>query len=175
MSNSVTLKSDFGSLNTLEDKGNWLGKKFRSIVNSDRKAITEFDLPLGQLLMTLRAESGDGKQISRSRLRDCGIANIDRRRRSESEELARNWDNPVMQELVESKRFSSATTLLREFKKLTADEKPPVVKTADQLVDELFKGMDKFDISPADIQAALAAKLFVEEGLREWREAREVA
>ena len=156
---AVTLKTDFASLNTLEDKGSWLGKKFRSIVNSDRKAITEFDLPLGQLLMTLRAESGDGKQISRSRLRDCGIANIDRRRRSESEELARNWDNPVMQELVESKRFSSATTLLREFKKLTAEDKAPVVKTAEQLVEELFKGMDKFDISPADIQAALVAKL----------------
>ena len=156
---AVTLKSDFASLNTLEDKGNWLGKKFRSIVNSDRKAITEFDLPLGQLLMTLRAESGDGKQISRSRLRDCGIANIDRRRRSESEELARNWDNPVMQELVESKRFSSATTLLREFKKLTAEDKAPVVKTAEQLVEELFKGMDKFDISPNAIQAAMIAKL----------------
>lgn len=158
MSNSVTLKSDFGSLNTLEDKGNWLGKKFRSIVNSDRKAITEFDLPLGQLLMALRAESGDAKQISRTRLRDCGIANIDRRRRSEAEELARNWDNPVMQELVASKRFSSTVTLLREFKKLTND-KQPVVKTAEQLVEELFKGMDKFDISPADIQAALVAKL----------------
>ena len=156
---AVTLKTDFASLNTLEDKGNWLGKKFRSIVNSDRKAITEFDLPLGQLLMTLRAESGDGKQISRSRLRDCGIANIDRRRRSESEELARNWDNPVMQELVESKRFSSATTLLREFKKLTAEDKAPVVKTAEQLVEELFKGMDKFDITPNAIQAAMIAKL----------------
>lgn len=156
---AVTLKSDFASLNTLEDKGSWLGKKFRSIVNSDRKAITEFDLPLGQLLMTLRAESGDGKQISRSRLRDCGIANIDRRRRSESEELARNWDNPVMQELVESKRFSSATTLLREFKKLTAEDKAPVVKTAEQLVEELFKGMDKFDITPNAIQAAMIAKL----------------
>jgi hypothetical protein len=80
-----------------------------------------------------------------------------------------------MKELVASKRFSSVQTLLREFKKLTADEKPPVVKTADQLVDELFKGMDKFDISPADIQAALTAKLYVEEGLREWREAQEVA
>jgi len=156
---AVTLKSDFASLNTLEDKGSWLGKKFRSIVNSDRKAITEFDLPLGQLLMTLRAESGDGKQISRSRLRDCGIANIDRRRRSESEELARNWDNPVMQELVASKRFSSAVTLLREFKKLTAEDKAPVVKTAEQLVEELFKGMEKFDISQADLQAALVAKL----------------
>ena len=156
---AVTLKSDFASLNTLEDKGNWLGKKFRSIVNSDRKAITEFDLPLGQLLMTLRAESGDGKQISRTRLRDCGIANIDRRRRSESEELARNWDNPVVQELVASKRFSSAVTLLREFKKLTAEDKAPVVKTAEQLVEELFKGMEKFDISQADLQAALVAKL----------------
>jgi hypothetical protein len=63
-----------------------------------------------------------------------------------------------MQELVESKRFSSVQTLLREFKKLT-NEKQPVVKTAEQLVEELFKGMDKFNISQADLQAALVAKL----------------
>jgi hypothetical protein len=169
---TVTLKTDFASLNTLEDKGSWLGRKFRSIVNSDRKAITEFDLPLGQLLMALRAESGDAKQISRKRLLDCGIANIDRRRRSEAEELARNWDNPVMQELVASKRFSSAVTLLREFKKLTNESKP-TVKTAEQLVEELLKGMDKFDISPADIQAALGAKL-VSSGTS-WNNQREAA
>jgi hypothetical protein len=159
MQNPINLKTDFASLNTLEDKGTWLGLRFRQIQRADRKVITDFDKPLGDLLVTLRAESGDAKQISRSRLRDCGIANIDRRRRSEAEELARNWDNPVMQELVASKRFSSAVTLLREFKKLTAEDKAPVVKTAEQLVEELFKGMDKFDISPADIQAALVAKL----------------
>lgn len=158
MTATITLKTEFASLNTLEDKGSWLGKKFRSIVNSDRKAITEFDLPLGQLLVALRAENPDSKQIKKSRLLDCGIANIDRRRRSEAEELARNWDNPVMQELVESKRFSSVQTLLREFKKLTND-KQPTVKTAEQLVEELFKGMEKFDISPAELDAALAAKL----------------
>jgi hypothetical protein len=159
MQNPINLKTDFASLNTLEDKGTWLGLRFRQIQRADRKVITDFDKPLGDLLVTLRAESGDAKQISRSRLNDCGIANIDRRRRSEAEELARNWDNPVMQELVASKRFSSAVTLLREFKKLTAEDKAPVVKTAEQLVEELFKGMDKFDISPADIQAALVAKL----------------
>ena len=155
---AVTLKTDFASLNTLEDKGSWLGKKFRQIQRTDRKVITDFDLPLGQLQMALRAESGDGKQISRSRLRDCEIDKIDRRRRHDAEELARNWSHPVMQELVASKRFSATATLLREFKKLTND-KQPVVKTAEQLVEELFKGMDKFDISPADIQAALVAKL----------------
>ena len=152
MSNSINLKSDFGSLNTLEDKGHWLGKKYRSIVNSDRKAITEFDLPLGNVMVALREEGG--KQITKGRLQDCGIANVAKQRRSEAEFLARNWDNPVMQELVESKRFSSVQTLLREFKKLTND-KQPVVKTAE----ELFKGMDKFDISQADLQAALVAKL----------------
>ncbi len=156
MSNSITLKSDFGSLNTLEDKGHWLGKKYRSIVNSDRKAITEFDLPLGNVMVALREEGG--KQITKGRLQDCGIANVAKQRRSEAEFLARNWSNPVMQELVESKRFSSVQTLLREFKKLTND-KQPVVKTAEQLVEELFKGMDKFDISQADLQAALVAKL----------------
>jgi hypothetical protein len=157
MSDKITLKSAFGDLNTLESKGKWLGLRFAQIQRTDRKVITDFDKPLGDLLVTLRDE-GEGK-IAKARLQDCGITNIDRRRRSEAEFLARNWENPVMQELVESKRFSSVQTLLREFKKLTADEKPPVVKTADQLVDELFKGMDKFDISPADIQAALASKL----------------
>ena len=156
MPNSINLKSDFGSLNTLEDKGHWLGKKYRSIVNSDRKAITEFDLPLGYVMVALREEGG--KQITKGRLQDCGIANVAKQRRSEAEFLARNWSNPVMQELVESKRFSSVQTLLREFKKLTND-KQPVVKTAEQLVEELFKGMDKFDISQADLQAALVAKL----------------
>ena len=156
MQNPVTLKDKFDGLNTLEDKGTWLGKKYRSIVNSDRKAITEFDLPLGNVMLALREEGG--KQITKGRLQDCGIANIAKQRRSEAEFLARNWSNPVMQELVESKRFSSVQTLLREFKKLT-NEKQPVVKTAEQLVEELFKGMDKFDISQADLQAALVAKL----------------
>jgi len=156
MQNPVTLKDKFDGLNTLEDKGTWLGKKYRSIVNSDRKAITEFDLPLGNVMVALREEGG--KQITKGRLQDCGIANIAKQRRSEAEFLARNWSNPVMQELVESKRFSSVQTLLREFKKLT-NEKQPVVKTAEQLVEELFKGMDKFDISQADLQAALVAKL----------------
>ena len=156
MQNPVTLKDKFDTLNTLEDKGHWLGKKYRSIVNSDRKAITEFDLPLGNVMVALREEGG--KQITKARLQDCGIANVAKQRRSEAEFLARNWSNPVMQELVESKRFSSVQTLLREFKKLT-NEKQPVVKTAEQLVEELFKGMDKFNISQADLQAALVAKL----------------
>tara|TARA_R100001440_G_scaffold13574_1_gene23405 strand:- start:109 stop:627 length:519 start_codon:yes stop_codon:yes gene_type:complete len=156
MQNPVTLKDKFDGLNTLEDKGHWLGKKYRSIVNSDRKAITEFDLPLGYLMLDLRAEGG--KQIKKARLQDCGIDKILKQRRSDAEFLARNWNHPVMQELVASGRFSSTQTLLREFKKLTND-KQPVVKTAEQLVEELFKGMDKFDISQADLQAALVAKL----------------
>ena len=156
MQNPVTLKDKFDGLNTLEDKGTWLGKKYRSIVNSDRKAITEFDLPLGFVMVDLREEGG--KQIKKARLLDCGIAHIAKQRRSDSEKLARNWNHPVMQELVASKRFSNVQTLLREFTKLTKD-KQPVVKTAEQLVEELFKGMDKFDISQADLQAALVAKL----------------
>ena len=158
MSEAITLKTDFGSLNTLEAKGTWLGLRFAQIQRADRKVITDFDLPLGRLLVALRAENPDSKQLPKARLRDCGIANVAKQRRSEAEFLARNWENPVMQELVASKRFSSVQTLLREFKKLTND-KQPVVKTAEQLVEELFKGMEKFSISPADLEAALAAKL----------------
>ena len=139
MSEKITLKTDFGSLNTLESKGQWLGLRFAQIQRADRKVITDFDLPLGRLLMALRAENPDSKQLPKARLQDCGIANVAKQRRSEAEFLARNWENPVMQELVASKR--------------------PVVKTAEQLVEELFKGMEKFDISQADLQAALMAKL----------------
>jgi glycyl-tRNA synthetase (class II) len=101
------------TLNTLEAQGHELGKRWKRMEKAGRDAIVTFDKPLGDLLMTLRKESNDGKQISRKRLLDCGIANIDRRRRSEAEALAKDWNNPVMQELLASKRFSSTTTLIR--------------------------------------------------------------
>ena len=156
---AVTLKTDFASLNTLEDKGSWLGKKFRSIVNSDRKAITEFDLPLGQLLEAIRMENPDKPQLPVARLRECGVANIDRRRRSEALTLAQNWEHKTMQELVNSKRFSSCATLVREFKKLTAEEKPPVSKTPEQIAQAVVDMLEKHGISHTDFAKAMASHI----------------
>ena len=138
MSKKTVNKVESAEINTLEA----LGKAWRRMEKAGRDAIVAFDKPLGDLLMTLRKESNDGKQISRKRLLDCGIANIDRRRRSEAEALAKDWNNPVMQELLVSKRFSSTTTLIREFKKQTAENKEPVLKTAEEIVQQTLKALE---------------------------------
>lgn len=129
------------TLNTLEAQGQALGKAWKRMEKAGRDAILTFDKPLGDLLVTLRKESNDGKQIPKTRLLDCGIANIDRRRRSEAEALAKDWNNPVMKELVASKRFSSTATLVREFKKLTSEDKETVLKTADEIVQQTLKAL----------------------------------
>ena len=159
MTAQITLKTKFDTLNTLEAQGDWLGKKYRSLVNSDRKAITEFDLPLGQLLEAIRMENPDKPQLPVARLRECGVANIDRRRRSEALTLAQNWEHKTMQELVNSKRFSSCATLVREFKKLTAEEKPPVSKTPEQIAQAVADMLEKHGISHTDFAKAMASHI----------------
>lgn len=159
MTAQINLKTKFDALNTLEAKGTWLGKKYRSLVNSDRKAITEFDLPLGQLLEAIRMENPDKPQLPVARLRECGVANIDRRRRSEALTLAQNWEHKTMQELVNSKRFSSCATLVREFKKLTAEEKPPVSKTPEQIAQAVVDMLEKHGISHTDFAKAMASHI----------------
>jgi len=159
MSKKITNEVKSAEINTLEAQGQALGKAWRRMEKAGRDAIVAFDKPLGDLLMALRKESNDGKQIAKKRLQDCGIQNIDRRRRSEAEALAKDWDNPVMQELLASKRFSATATLVREFKKLTAEDKEPVLKTAEQIVEQTLKALEKNGIDPkafaqAFVQAA---------------------
>ena len=62
MTNKITLKTKFETLNTLEDKGKWIGIKYRSIVNSDRKAITEFDA-IGSTAGINQMENPDKPQL----------------------------------------------------------------------------------------------------------------
>ena len=99
------------NLNTLETEGHALGIKWKAIVKSDRKQITDFDLPLGKLMLALEAE-GSG-QIKKARLIACGINGIDRRRRNDAKHLALNWEelSPMV------KRFTSTTALLAAWNK----------------------------------------------------------
>ena len=81
------------NLNTHEVEGDKLWKLWIAKQNKDRnrlqkefKADTKsdgFDTRLGKLIRELKLES-DSRQISSSRLRDCSIHSIDRRRRSEA-------------------------------------------------------------------------------------------
>ena len=111
MNNQIEAKT----INTLEAQGKELGKAWRKIERGNRKQITDFDLPLGNLLIALRAEN-DGS-IAQSRLKECGIDKIDRRRRSEAEKLANNW--VALQPYL--KRFTSTSAMLKQWQ---ADNKP---------------------------------------------------
>lgn len=108
MTNEVKIAQ---SLNTLEAQGAELGKAWKRIQRNDRKQITDFDLPLGKLMLALEAE-GSG-QIKKARLIACGVNNIDRRRRNDAKHLAANWDelSPMV------KRFTSTTALLAAWNK----------------------------------------------------------
>jgi hypothetical protein len=99
------------SLNTLEAQGAKLGEAWKAIQRSDRKQITDFDLPLGKLMLALEAEASG--QIKKARLIACGINSIDRRRRNDAKHLAANWDklSPMV------KRFTSTTALLAAWNK----------------------------------------------------------
>jgi hypothetical protein len=100
------------NLNTLETQGHALGKAWKAIQRSDRKQITDFDLPLGKLMLALEAEASGG-QIKKARLIACGINGIDRRRRNDAKHLAANWEelSPMV------KRFTSTTALLAAWNK----------------------------------------------------------
>ena len=106
------------NLNTLEAQGAKLGLKWKAIQRSDRKQITDFDLPLGKLMLALEAE-GSG-QIKKARLIACGVNNIDRRRRNDAKHLAANWDelSPMV------KRFTSTTALLAAWNKSKKADAP---------------------------------------------------
>jgi len=106
------------NLNTLEAQGAKLGLKWKAIQRTDRKQITDFDLPLGKLMLALEAE-GSG-QIKKARLIACGVNNIDRRRRNDAKHLAANWDelSPMV------KRFTSTTALLAAWHKAKKADAP---------------------------------------------------
>lgn len=122
MSNEVKIAQ---SLNTLEAQGAELGKAWKRIQRNDRKQITDFDLPLGKLMLALEAE-GSG-QIKKARLIACGVNNIDRRRRNDAKHLAANWDelSPMV------KRFTSTTALLAAWKKSKKADKVDEPKAND--------------------------------------------
>ena len=86
MKNSITKNQP--ELSTLEAEGIVLAKMWKSICSADKsrfkKAIQTdgFDTRLGKLLQSLKSEGG--AQISTTRLRDCNLHQIDRRRRSEA-------------------------------------------------------------------------------------------
>jgi len=178
MTKSIANVVNAAEINTLEAQGKALHNAWKRIVKAEQKQMTEFDLPLGNLLIALQAE-GEGR-IAKSRLRDCNLHVICRRRRSDAKVLAENWTELEGM----SKRFTSTSALLKAWKaeqKANADEpKAEQVeaettegKTSDvgqnevqatantmdatDIATEVFSMLDKHNVSLADFKEQFAA------------------
>jgi len=126
--------------NTLEAEGFALAKEWKTITKGDKARFTKatkadgFDTRLGKLMLKLKAEGGD--RISSARLKDCGIAGIDKRRRSEAMWFVQN-ETACRDFIANSKKgFTSLTALQAAMKpkaapKPKADTETPVEPKAD--------------------------------------------
>jgi len=148
--------------NTLEAEGFALAKEWKSITKGDKARFTKstkadgFDTRLGKLMLKLKAEGGD--RIASARLKDCGIAGIDKRRRSEAMWFAAN-ETACRDFIAKSKKGFTSLTALQAAMKPKADPKPkadtetPVSSEADDKSNVgLNSEADKVDPkSPSDI------------------------
>jgi len=122
----LSASTDISTLSLDSEIGKVLSLRWKRIESASAKSIIDFDKPLGDLLCKLRgALDADQKQIPSKTLNVNNLNKIDRRRRSEAERLARDWnvvvshiDGKTIAEIAESKRFSSTTALF------TAVDKP---------------------------------------------------
>ena len=113
------------TLNTLEAEGKALADLWKVRQSKDRAAFTAdtkadgFDTRLGKLMFALKAEGGE--RISSQRLKDCGINNIDKRRRSEALWFIEN-EKECRAFIAKAKRgkgFTSLTALQAAMRKAT--------------------------------------------------------
>ena len=117
---NLSASTDISTLSLDSEIGTVLSLRWKRIESASAKSILDFDKPLGDLLCKLRgALDADQKQIPSKTLNVNNLNKIDRRRRSEAERLARDWnvvvshiDGKTVAEIAESKQFSSTTALL---------------------------------------------------------------
>ena len=129
---NLNLKAE---ISTLEAEGIALGKmwqarttKWKAEFSQDIKPRQDevegsggFDTRLGNLVRELKAESEAGR-ISGTRLQDCGIQDIDKRRRSEALWFVENEDECRKFIKTSKKGFTSLTALQASMKKASITE-----------------------------------------------------
>jgi len=116
--------------NTLESEGKALASIWRGIIKGNLENSTKadgFDTRLGKLMLKLKAEGG--QRISSDRLKDCGIAKIDKRRRAEAMWFVEN--ETTCRDFIQAskKGFTSLTALQSAMKKAAKAEQEPVEPT----------------------------------------------
>ena len=134
----LNASTDISTLSKDSQIGEVLLCRWNRIENAGAKALVEFDKPLGDLLCKARAALEEGqKQIPSKTLNHLNIAKIDRRRRSEAERLARDWDIEVphldgktVGELAATKKWSSCTALFAAVDKPEREAKAAERKAA---------------------------------------------
>jgi len=129
--------------NTLESEGKALATIWKGIVkgNFDNATKAEgFDTRLGKLMLALKAEGGD--RIASARLKDCGIAGIDKRRRSEAMWFAAN-ETACRDFIANSKKGFTSLTALQAAMKPKAPVKPKAEAPVEPKADDKSKvGLD---------------------------------
>ena len=119
-------------ISTLEAEGKALAQEWKAISKADKARFTKstkadgFDTRLGKLMLKLKAEGGD--RISSARLKDWGIAGIDKRRRSEAMWFVENEDACRSFIKTSKKGFTSLTALQAAMRKADKAEQPKADK-----------------------------------------------
>ena len=122
-------------ISTLEAEGFALAKEWKSICKADKSRFTKavsaegFDTRLGKLMFALKQEGGE--RISSQRLKDCGIAGIDKRRRSEALWFIENESECRDFIKASKKGFTSLTALQAAMRKAAKADQPKAADTGD--------------------------------------------
>jgi len=158
------------AINTLESEGLALAKMYKKEQASLKRkfkqstALDGFDYRLGKLLDTLSAEA-EGR-ITSARLKDCGVATIDKRRRAEALWFYRNYDEATAFNKASKKGFTSLTALQSAMKKADKSNDGPSTEgntegsTATDSVDDLLPSNTTFATANdlADAVVAIATE-----------------
>lgn len=173
LSNQTTT-TESPDINTLEVEGRKLQviwNKRQAVWTKDFKADTQsdgFDTRLGKLIRELKLES-DSRQISSSRLRDCSIHSIDRRRRSEALWFVENEKECRSFVQTSKKGFTSLTALQAAMRKANksddttgdTDVEPTEKAEKESKVGQLDTTvkMDKFELAKIIQEICLSNKI----------------
>ena len=173
LSNQTTT-TESPDINTHEVEGRKLQviwNKRQAVWTKDFKADTQsdgFDTRLGKLIRELKLES-DSRQISSSRLRDCSIHSIDRRRRSEALWFVENEKECRSFIQTSKKGFTSLTALQAAMRKANksddttgdTDVEPTEKAEKESKVGQLDTTvkMDKFELAKIIQEICLSNKI----------------
>lgn len=131
-------------LNTLEAEGKALARIWNGITKGDFKNSTKangFDTRLGKLMVSLKAEANG--RISSARLKEVGIHNIAKQRRSEALWFIENEVEARAFAKASKKGFTSLSALQKAMAKAAKPVEPKGSETPEQPEP---KGSDKSDV-----------------------------